>query len=368
MVERQKERLLKVLQSVITILVGLVVGGLIMHAAGYDPVAAYSAMFFGSKERGMEGALGGMLGISSTLREASFIVLTGLAAQVAFSAGVLNIGVEGAMYVGAFVSFMVSYLIALPLNPVTNFVHVVLSIAVAMIAGLAWMYIPAYLKIRRGAHEVVTTIMLNYVATYLTELFVVKFFLPATGIPPGGILTPGISPSARVPQVDALGGSFNLGFVPTALVVLIMFLAMNRSVVGYWIRVVGGSPRAAKYGGIGVEKVVLLVMLAGGAMGGLAGAIDVQFTEYRFNQGFSPGYGISGIPVALIGRLDVLGIVLSGLFMSALHIGAQSIQPVTGMPREISMLIEGIIVFSAAVPGAIDIIRLYLKRAGEKSE
>lgn len=366
LIKKKRERILRVLQSLVIILFGFLICGLFMYAIGYDPLAAYSAMFFGSKERGMEGAFGGLFGISSTIREASFIILTGLAAQVAFSAGVFNVGVEGAMYIGAFVSFLSSNLLSLPSGPGWNILHVLFSIVTAMIAGMAWMCIPAYLKIKRGAHEIVTTIMLNYVASFLTELLVVKFFLPATGVPPGGILTPYISQSARVPQLGFLGTSFNLGIIATLMVAAISFVLFKRSVLGYSIRAVGGNPNAARYGGIDVGKIILLVMLAGGAMGGLAGAIDVQFTEYRFNQSFSPGYGTSGIPVALIGGLDVFGILLSGFFISALHIGAQSIQPVTGMPREISMFIEGMIVFFAALPGALDMIRQYLKSRGEK--
>ncbi len=361
-----REKLLRVLQSAIIILVGFLVGGFFMMATGHDPIVAYSAMFFGSKERGMEGAFGGMLGITSTIREASFIILTGLAVQMAFSAGVFNVGVEGAMYIGAFVSFLVGYTIALPLNPVTNLVHALLAIGAAMLAGAAWMYIPTYLKIKRSAHEVVTTIMLNYIATSITELLVVTFFLPQTGIPPGGILTPDINPSAMVPQLPLLGANLSLGIIPTLTVAVLLFITTRRSVIGYSIRAVGSSPKAARYGGIDVEKIVLLVMLAGGAMAGLAGSIDVQFTEYRFSQSFSPGYGFSGIPVALIGRLDVAGIILAGLFMSALHIGALSIQPVTGMPREISMLIEGLIVISAALPGAMELITSHLRARREK--
>lgn len=365
---RNRGRILMVLESIAIIAFGFVISGAIMFAVGYDPIAAYSAMFLGSKERGMQGAFGGILGISSTLREATFIILTGLAAQMAFSAGVFNIGVEGAMYVGAFASFLVGYLFDAPAGSILSIVHAMVAIVAAMLAGLAWTYVPAFLKIKRGANEVVTTIMLNYVATYLTELLVVKFFLPTTGVPPGGIITPQISPSAMIPQLELFGARFNLGIIPTMIAAVIVFIVVKRSVIGYSMRAVGASPDAAKYGGIDVNKVILLVMLAGGAMGGLAGAIDVQFTEYRFNQAFSPGYGSSGIPVALIGRLDVVGVVLAGLFMSALHIGAQSIQPVTGMPREVSSLIEGVIVFCAALPGAIDIIRTYLKRRGVKNE
>lgn len=362
------EKVTKVLQSVAIIAFGFVIGGIIMLAVGYDPVAAYSAVFFGSAEKGMQGAFGGIFGITSTIREASFIILTGLAAQIAFSAGVFNVGIEGAMYLGAFVSFMCAYSFSAPPGSILGVLHALLSILAAMIAGLLWMSIPAFLKIKRGAHEVVTTIMLNYVATSLTELLVVKFFLPTTGVPPGGIVTPLISQSAMIPQIDVMGAQLNLGFIPTIIVAIIAYIVIKKSVVGYSIRVVGSNPNAAKYAGIEVGKIILLVMLAGGAMGGLAGAIAVQFTEYRFDQAFSPGYGTSGIPVALIGRLDVVGIVLAGLFMAALHIGAQSIQPVTGMPSQVSLLIEGVIVFIASMPGAFDLLRNYLKPKGEKSE
>ena len=363
-----KDRLSKALQSVAIIVFGFIVSGIIMLAVGYDPIAAYSAMFFGSAEKGMQGAFGGIYGITSTLREASFIILTGLAAQVAFSAGVFNVGVEGAMYLGAFVSFMCAYVFSAPAGSVLGVLHALFCIFAAMVAGLLWMCIPAFLKVKRGAHEVVTTIMLNYVATYLTELLVVKFFLPTTGIPPGGIITPEISKSAEIPQIDFMGAKLNLGIVPTILMAVVMYIVIKKSVLGYSIRVVGANPNAAKYAGINVGRIILFVMLAGGAMGGLAGAIAVQFTEYRFDQSFSPGYGISGIPVALIGRLDVLGIILAGIFMSALHVGAQSIQPVTGMPSQISLFIEGVIVFAAAMPGAFDILKAYIKPRGEKNE
>lgn len=362
-----KERAFRVLQSVAIIALGFIISGAIMLVVGYDPVSAYSAMFFGSAEKGMQGAFGGIFGITSTVREASFIILTGLAAQMAFSAGVFNVGIEGAMYLGAFVSFLCAYVFSAPPGSALGVLHALLCIIAAMAAGLLWMCIPAFLKTRRGAHEVVTTIMLNYVATYLTELLVVKFFLPTTGVPPGGIITPEISKSAMIPQIDFMGAKLNLGIVPTIMVALVVYVVIKRSVVGYSIRVVGANPNAARYGGIDVNRVIMLVMLAGGAMGGLAGAIAVQFTQYRFDQAFSPGYGTSGIPVALIGRLDVLGIVLAGLFISAIHIGAQSIQPATGMPREISLLIEGVIVFSAALPGVWDVLRTYLKSRGEKN-
>lgn len=363
-----RERLIKVLQSVAIIAFGFIVSGIIMLAVGYDPIAAYSAMFFGNVQKGMQGAFGGIYGITSTIREASFLILTGLAAQIAFSAGVFNIGVEGAMYLGAFVSFMCAYVFSAPAGSILGVLHALFCVFAAMIAGLLWMWIPAFLKIKRGAHEVVTTIMLNYVATYLTELLVVKFFLPTTGVPPGGVITPLISPSARIPQVSFMGAQLNLGIIPAILMAAIMYVVVKKSVLGYSIRVVGANPNAAKYAGIDVSKIILFVMLAGGAMGGLAGAIAVQFTEFRFDQSFSPGYGISGIPVALIGRLDVLGVILAAMFISAIHIGAQSIQPTTGMPSQISLLIEGVIVIFAAMPGAFDLLRAHIKPKGEKNE
>ncbi len=356
--ERYWEPVRKVLQSLISLALGFAAGGVLLYLSGYDPLMAYRAMFLGDPSRGVQGAFGGMFGLVSTLREASFLILTGLAVAVSFIAGMFNIGVEGAMYVGAFTAFLVGYTVALPWP-----LHVVASIACAMAAGAAWLYVPAVLKVRRGAHEVVTTIMMNYIAILLTEMLVLRVFLPRTGIPPGGILTPPVAETAVVRPIPLPHrGRLELSFPVAVATALLVHLVIRGTPLGYEMRATGLNPRAAEYGGIDVPRILVLSMVMSGALSGLAGACDVNFVEFRFNRFFSPGYGFDGIAVSLIGKLEPLGVLLAAMFVAALHVGARSLQPALGMPKELAIAIEGLIIFFAALPGLLDMAVAWYRR------
>ncbi|OYT62959.1 MAG: ABC transporter permease [Thermofilum sp. ex4484_15] len=347
----------RIAQSLLAIVMGFLAGGIMLWASGYNPLKSYEIMFIGDPESGVQGAFGGYLALSNTLREAAFLTLTGLAVAVSFLAGMFNIGVEGAMYIGAFAAFLVGYFISLPLNPFTNLFHVCLALLGSIVAGAFWSYIPAVMKVKRGAHEVVTTIMLNYVAILTTKMIVLRAFLPKTGIVPGGILTPPISLSARVAPIPLPSrAELTLGFPLAIVVTLITYFLLKATTLGYEIRAVGLNPRAAEYGGVNVGKALIYSMVLSGAISGIAGACDVLFVEYRFNSLFSPGYGFDGIAVALIGRLDPIGTALAALFIAAIHMGARSLQPALGMPKELAMAIEGLIIIFTALPEALNML------------
>lgn len=369
--DKYGEGILQVLQSITVILIGFLGGGILMYLWGYDPVNAYKSMFIGNERYGMQGAFGGPLGWSTTLREFMFLLPSGLALGICFLGGIFNIGVEGALYLGAFSSFVVGYLLPMPGGLVGRILHPLLCMIVGAAVGGAWLFIPAILKVKRGAHEVVTTIMLNYIATFTTEMLVVTAFLPKTGIVPGGILTPPVRDTAMVPPLPFAGGKeVTSGVIISLLIFGVIYYLMRGTTLGYMIKCVGSNPKAAEYGGIDVDKVTIILMVLSGVIGGLVGVLDVVFTEYRFNQAFSPGYGFTGIPIALIGRLNPVGILLASFFIAALHVGARSLQPATGMPKEVSLAIEGMIVMFAALPGLFDMIRAYIRRrrAEEKEE
>ena len=363
------ESLTKVAQSLLAIALGFLAGGIMLMATGYDPLKSYATMFVGDPESGVQGAFGGYLAVSNTFREAAFLILTGLAVAVSFLAGMFNIGVEGAMYVGAFATFLAGYFIALPLNPLGKLFHVSLALLSGIGVGAFWSYIPAVMKVKRGAHEVVTTIMLNYVAILTTKMIVLRCFLPRTGIVPGGILTPLIRESARIPPIPLPSrAELTLGFPLALLVTLIMFFLLKGTTLGYEIRAVGANPKAAEYGGVDVSKALIYSMLISGALSGIAGACDVLFVEHRFNSFFSPGYGFDGIAVALIGRLDPLGTALAAIFVAALHMGARSLQPALGMPKELAMAIEGLIIVFTALPEALNMIMTKLRGVKVREE
>jgi ABC-type uncharacterized transport system permease subunit len=335
------DRLAPVRAPLLALLAAFVAGGLLIAAVGDDPIAVYG-LLLGS-------ALSWPDGIGYTLFYATPLIFTGLAVAVAFRAGLFNVGAEGQLYAGAFAAAWVGIAGAgLP-----AWLLLPLAGAAAVAAGGAWGALPGVLKARFGAHEVITTIMLNFIAVaiagYLTAH---RYQQPGDAIletrPIGagahlarlGALVPGLP--ARIP--------LNLAF-PAALAACgLVYLLLWRTRWGYELRVTGANPDAAAYGGIAVGRQLVLGMAISGALAGMVGINEVLGYRYRYYDGFSAGYGFTGIAVALLGRNHPAGVALAALLLGALVRGGLFVGIFAEhVSRDLVLVLQGLaILFVAA--------------------
>ena len=336
---------LKVAQSVLLALVGFGVAAVIVQALGYSPAAAYGALF--------ENSFGSPLGISSTLWQATSLAMVGLAATVAFRAGIFNIGIEGQLYVGAFMGFLVGYYLALP-----AFIEIPLVLAAAVLGGMAWSLVPALLKAFRGVNEVVTTIMMNYIATYLVDYLQSIYRSPYAN----ASYTAQVNPTAQFHQFFP-SGPLDTGFVVAVLSVALVYFLLWYTPLGYQIRVSGLNPFAAKYAGVSPQRMTMYVMLMSGGLAGAGGALFANASIMgHFDLTSVVGVGFNGITVSLIGQLNPIGSFLGALLVGALVSASPFMQIATGMPVQIVQLLTGVIVISAAIPGLLETARRTLRR------
>jgi simple sugar transport system permease protein len=311
-----------------SVVAALLVCALFIVMAGANPLQAYWAMF--------AGAFGSTKGIIAVLIRATPLLLTGLGTTVAFRSAQWNIGGEGQIYLGA----LGATLVGLAFTDLPIWVHLPLAILGSFIAGGLWALIPALLKALRGVNEIITTLMFSYIAIFLIQYLVdgplqgPSAFMPQTAVIAESAWYPLLIPPYRL----------HGGFILALVMVVAVYILLWRTSIGYALRAVGHNALAARYGGISVVKNVVLVMVISGGLSGLAGANEVLGFHYRLLEGISPGYGFTGIIVALLGRLNPIGLVASSLLFSGLIIGANSMQQVVGIPSAIAGIIQGVVV------------------------
>lgn len=334
-------RLAPVRAPLLALLAAFAGGGLLIAAVGDDPLAVYG-LLLGS-------ALSWPDGIGYTLFYATPLIFTGLAVAVAFRAGLFNVGAEGQLYAGAFAAAWVG----ITCSGLPAWLLAPLAGAAAVAAGGAWGALPGLLKARFGAHEVITTIMLNFIAVaqaaYLTAHHYKQpgdAILETRPIGAGahlarlGSLVPGLP--VRIP--------LNLAF-PAALAACgLVYLLLWRTRWGYELRVTGANPEAAAYGGIAVGRQLVLGMAISGGLAGMVGINEVLGYRYRYYDGFSAGYGFTGIAVALLGRNHPAGVALAALLFGALARGGLFVGIFSEhVSRDLVLVLQGLaILFVAA--------------------
>jgi simple sugar transport system permease protein len=339
----------------LAILTAVVVGGIIIVVVRGNPFLAYAGL--------IQGSFGSAKALSETAVWATPYILGGLAVALAFKGGLFNIGAEGQLAIGATVSALVGY--ALPQwlgRDIPLIIHLPLAVIVGMIAGGLWASIAGFLKAYTGGHEVINTIMMNYIA-----LNTISFLLngPMKDRDPNNVIarTPLIAESARIPAIFP-GLRVHWGFIFALLVAFFIWWLLNKTTLGFEIRTVGANPDAAKYAGINVKRIIILTMALSGMLAGLAGTIEVTGLNYRHELGFSIGYGFDAIAIALLGKSHPLGVVLAAFLFAAMRNGATRMQFLTQMPIDlISMLQALILLFVAA-----DAIVRYIYRIRAESE
>lgn len=286
----------------------------------------------------LRGSLGSPTAISGTLRETSPLLLAGVAVYLGLRAGLFNIGVEGQFVVGAIGCAWV----ALRIHGILG---VASGILVACLAGALWALPAGLIKAYRGGHEVITTIMLNNVAGFLTAALVAG---PLKDPTQESATTRSLDPSTRLPEMLAHPFAVSSAVLIAILGALVAGLWLGRTVKGYELRAVGANPVAASFAGISVPGVTVKAMTASGAIAGLAGAVQVLAYEGRFYAGFSPGYGFTALGVALLAGGSAVALIPAALLFGVLERGGISIQ-LTGVPKGTTLVVFGVlIVFAAA--------------------
>ena len=325
----------------VTLAAGFGLAALVIVASGESPWESFGAM--------LSGAFGSGDAAGETLVKTIPLTLTGLAVALGLRAGLFNIGAEGQLLAGGLAAAWIGYAISLP-----GLLHIPLALAAGIVAGGFWGFLAGILKARRGVHEVISTIMLNYVAFYLTHYLVTT---PLKDIHTMAPQTPEIQSSARLALLIPAGG-VHWGILIAILAVVWFAFLMSRSVRGYEFKTVGLAPDAARAAGINVRGTITLAMALSGALAGLAGAVEVMGVHHKFYDQFSPGYGFDSIAVALLGGNTAVGTALSALLFGALRNGAVNMQLATDTPREIVTLIQAIVIVFAGMrflrrPGVI---------------
>jgi general nucleoside transport system permease protein len=297
--------------------------------------------------------------ISETCVQATPLILAGLAVALPYQAGLFNIGGQSQFIGGAILATFVGYAVSLP--PV---IHVIVCVLAGFVGGAAIGWIPGELKARTGAHEVIVTIMLNYIMAYfLAYLLAYHYLMQAPGtVNP---ITKAIAGDAHLPQLFGSHLRINAGFLVALACALGIWWLLSRTTTGFEFRGIGKNPNASRVAGINVERNWVLVMLIAGGLAGLAGSAVIQGTDFTLNNQSFGTYGIDAITVALLGLGRPLGVVLAGLLFGALHAGAPLMQAATSTPVDMVEVLQAVVVlFVAAPPLVRAIYRLRAARGG----
>ena len=344
----------------LAVLTGLVIGALAILATGENPITAYGALFggsFGTPQQFITGfqtyfasgdtkeLLRAIYPFTESLVAATPYIFAALSVAIGFRCGLFNIGAEGQVLIGALSSAYVGYSI----TGLPAFIHLPLALLAGALGGAVWGMIPGYLKARFGAHEVVNTIMMNWIAFKLSD-WLLNGPMKASGFRP---VTPTIEASAQLPRFFPDPLRFNWGFVVALLAAWFVYWFLFKTTLGFEIRSVGANPDAAKYAGMNVTRNFVLVMALAGALAGLAGSTQVLGVDHWVGQGFSAGYGFDSIALALLGKSHPIGVVLSALLFGFLRSGATRMQSMAGIPIDIISIIQGLVVIFVAAPAII---------------
>ena len=327
-------RWLAPLVSVGAIVVALLLGAVVLKLVGGDPLAAYAHIG--------RAAFGDIGVFSDTLVKATPLIMVGLACSVAFRMRLWNIGAEGQFYMGALGASAV-ILSGLVPETASRPVTIAVMLVAGMLCGAAWGFIPGWLKARLRVNEIITTLMMNYIAVALVNFFV--FGVWSEG---GFQMSKTFQKAAWLPRLADYAKEFtafrglttHFGLVFGVVAAVVVWYILYRSLWGYEIRLIGDNARAAEYAGINITRNTVLVMMLSGALAGLAGMSEIAGVVHRLQTSISPGYGFTGIIIAWLAKLNPLVVIPVSILFGGLILAGREIQP-SGVPR----LIQGIILF-----------------------
>jgi len=313
----------------VAVAAGLAVGALLIIGVGADPIKAYQALW--------EGSFGSIHSVTETIVKATPLLLAGLGMLIAYRGSVWNIGAEGQLQLGA----LAATVLGIVLGGLPAVVLLPLVIIGAFLAGGLWAAIAGWLKAKLEVNEVITTIMMNFVAI-LTVNWVMTG--PLQDPTSGGVpITPYIAEAAQLPRLiprTRLHAGLLLALICVGLVYVLLF----KTTLGYQIRAVGANPRAARLAGIDVTRTILVAMVLSGGLAGLAGMSEICGLHHRLMGGFSPGYGFTAMVVALLGKLHPLGTVVAAILFAALVVGADAMTRAVRITTSLVFIIQGVVI------------------------
>lgn len=310
------------------VVLSLVAGAGFILAIGLDPLHAYAGLW--------DGAFGTVNSIGVTVNQATPLILTGLGVLFAFRCGVWNIGAEGQLYMGAAAATAT----ALHLKGLPAALHVPVTLLAGFVAGAIWGAIPGWLRGVRGVNEVISTLMMNYIAINFVSWLVRGPLQETTRYYPQSDLLPD---SAILPVILP-GSPLHAGVIVALAAAAVSHFILWNTTLGFRLRAVGANPFAARHAGLDVAKNVMLAMVISGGLAGLAGAGEILGVQGRLRDTFSPGFGYDGIVVALLGQLQPVGVLLASVFFGSLRSGASMMQRTAQVPVTLVYVIQGLTV------------------------
>ncbi|WP_010649215.1 ABC transporter permease [Oceanobacillus massiliensis] len=344
-------KLYTLLIPIVSVILGLLAGAIIMLVSGFNPIEGYGALW--------NGAFGDSYTLGETIRRSTPYILTGLSIAFAFRTGLFNIGAEGQVIVGWLAAVWVGLAVDAPI-----YIHLPLAILSAAIAGAIWAFIPGILKAKLGVHEVIVTIMMNYIALYVTNEII------------RSVLTEGQTTTEAIPASASLASEFlqsitfysrvHYGILLALFAAVIMWFIIQRTTIGYELKAVGFNQHASQYAGMNVSKNIILSMVIAGVFAGLAGAMEGLGTYGTISVMSSfPNMGFDGIAVALLGANTAFGVVIAAFLFGALKEGAGEMPTGAGVPTELVDIIIALIIFFVASGYIIRWAILRFKKEGK---
>jgi len=353
--EQQRiDRAIRIATPFISVAIAMLIGSVVILLSGKSPIEAYSAMF--------SGAFGGPRQIGETLLRATPLVFTGLAVAYGFRSGLFNIGAEGQLFLGGLAAAFVGVQLAgLPWA-----VSAPIVILCAALAGAAWAFIPALMKAKIGAHEVITTMMFTYIGRYLVSWIITGPFKAEGAIPQ----TPLLPINSLLPRLSDIfpfigPNRAHLGIILGVVVAIVVWWILKYTVLGYEARAVGFNPLASETGGISVSATTIKSLCLSGSLAGLAGAVEVMGVHGRLFDQFSSGFGFTGIAVALLAKNNPIGVLAAALLFGSLSAGAGTMQLEAGVSQKVISIIQGTIIF---LVGAETIVTWVVAKARTRKE
>ncbi|MBN1469596.1 MAG: ABC transporter permease [Fusobacteriaceae bacterium] len=345
-----KNKIKDLLTPILAVLIALLIGGIIIHYLGEDPIEAYGYLF--------SGAFSGQREFARTLTEATPMIFTGLSLLIGFKAGLFNIGAQGQVIAGGIAAVTVGAFLNNTL--INNFLVVLI---VAALAGFLFAGFAGFLKAKFGIHEVITTIMLNYIASAF-EQYCLNYPLKAGGVDGPSPQTPPVLEAARLPQIFAETNThFNIGFIIAVASAILVWFIFKKTVLGYEIKATGHNLTSSENAGINVRKIFLITMGLSGLFAGLAGAERVLggIGQYTYKSGLMASYGFDGMAIALLGKNNPFGVIIAAILFAALRVGGSEMQFQTDVPNQIIIIIQALIILLIA---AENMFKIFFDKTG----
>jgi simple sugar transport system permease protein len=336
----------QLLNYLIILIIALLIGAVVMYLSGRDPISAYLALW--------EGAFGNGYRFADTLDRSTIMILAGIAGSIAFRTNIINLGLEGQLYIGAFAAAWVGF----TFTNLPSIVHLPLCMIAGILGGALWTLPVLYLKMRWKIPELVPTLMLNYIAIRITDYLIAFPFRDPTA-PMAG--SPLIAASAKLPKLIK-GSTINIGFIIAIALIFLTYWFLFKTKIGYELRMVGLNQDFAAAAGLPVKRSIILAMTLSGGVIGLGGALMIMGFFGRFLGGFSSGYGWDGFMIAIIAQNHPFAVFPTALFFGALANGALTMQSVTGVPQAVVAMVKGTLVLFVTVKVFVEKIRKGLKK------